>query len=81
MLHNCKIYNYIVSILYTIIESLHNIGIQVGYIILDDGWQKININRQMQGFEANLSKFPGGLKGLIDQVKKKYPYIEHFGVW
>jgi hypothetical protein len=35
----------------------------------------------MQGFEANLSKFPDGLKGLIDQVKKKFPYIEHFGVW
>ncbi|CAB4386409.1 unnamed protein product [Rhizophagus irregularis] len=63
------------------LNSLHNIGIQVGYVILDDGWQKIDDNKRMQGFEANLEKFPSGLKGLIDQVKKEFPYIKHFGVW
>ncbi|CAG8687306.1 7311_t:CDS:2 [Funneliformis caledonium] len=63
------------------LRSLHNVGIQIGYIILDDGWQKINKNREMQGFEANQEKFPSGLKGLIDKVKKEFPYVENFGVW
>ncbi|CAI2189586.1 13990_t:CDS:2 [Funneliformis geosporum] len=63
------------------LRSLHNVGIQIGYIILDDGWQQINKNREMQGFEANLEKFPSGLKGLINKVKKEFPYVENFGVW
>src|SRR6266542_1610337 len=63
------------------LRSLHNAGIQIGYVILDDGWQRINKNREMQGFEANLEKFPNGLKRLIDKMKKEFPYIEDFGVW
>ncbi|RIA90617.1 Glycoside Hydrolase Family 36 protein [Glomus cerebriforme] len=63
------------------LNSLHNIGIQVGYVILDDGWQKVDNHRRIQGFEADLGKFPFGLKGIVDQVKKEFPYIEHFGVW
>jgi len=63
------------------LDSLHKIGIQVGYIILDDGWQKVDNNKRMQTFEADSEKFPGGLKGLIDQVKEKFPYVKYFGVW
>lgn len=62
-------------------ESLDSSGIHVGYAIIDDGWQRVNQHtKQLQSFEAN-EKFPHGLKSLIQEVKEKYFYLKHIGVW
>ncbi|CAG8454597.1 5043_t:CDS:2 [Acaulospora colombiana] len=63
-----------------VLHSLDSSGIHVGYVIMDDGWQQVSHNRQLQSFEVN-EKFPDGLKFFIQGVKEKYPYLEHFGVW
>ncbi|RHZ54963.1 hypothetical protein Glove_421g81 [Diversispora epigaea] len=53
----------------------------VGYVILDDGWQRVNqSHKSLQSFEAN-EKFPNGLKSLIQNIKERYFYLKQFGVW
>ncbi|CAG8592594.1 3381_t:CDS:2, partial [Ambispora leptoticha] len=63
------------------LQSLEHVGIHVGYVILDDGWQQVNQLEQLKSFKPDSEKFPEGLKGLISDVKAKFPYLEHFGVW
>ncbi|CAG8547692.1 11582_t:CDS:2 [Ambispora gerdemannii] len=63
------------------LKSLDSVGVHVGYVILDDGWQQVNQIDQLKSFEPDPKKFPEGLKGLISKVKGKFPYLKHFGVW
>ncbi|KAK9448618.1 raffinose synthase or seed imbibition protein Sip1-domain-containing protein [Limtongia smithiae] len=62
------------------LASLHERGVRIGMLILDDGWQVVNDQRQLVRFEAN-EKFPMGLKYTVDAIKAKYPYIKHVSVW
>lgn len=63
------------------LEGLDRQGIRVNGVIIDDGWQDIDDERRWQSFEPIKSKFPNGLKGTVDTLKKRYPYIRHVGVW
>ncbi|CAG8529412.1 16054_t:CDS:2 [Acaulospora morrowiae] len=63
------------------LQSLDEIGVHVGYVILDDGWQQFNDRDQLESFEPNPKKFPDGLKGLICKLKERFQYVRHFGVW
>ncbi|CAG8524454.1 5775_t:CDS:2 [Acaulospora colombiana] len=63
------------------LQSLDKIGVHVGYVLLDDGWQQFNGRDQLESLEVDSRKFPKGLKGLINEAKKRFHYLKHFGVW
>lgn len=56
-------------------------NIPIGYLLLDDGWQCISEQRQLNGFDAMKERFPKGLKQSIETLKSKFPAIEYIGVW
>lgn len=60
------------------LRFLDDKGIAPGFIILDDGWQSGDENKELISFEAN-EKFPG-LKKTIRQVKQKYG-VHRFLLW
>ncbi|KAK9371244.1 glycoside hydrolase superfamily [Lipomyces kononenkoae] len=62
------------------LQDLHDRGIRVGVVILDDGWQVTNEKRQLMQFDAN-ERFPGGLKHTVSTIKSTFPYIQHVAVW
>ncbi|KAK9237685.1 raffinose synthase or seed imbibition protein Sip1-domain-containing protein [Lipomyces kononenkoae] len=62
------------------LQELHDRGIRVGVVILDDGWQVTNEKRQLMQFDAN-DRFPGGLKHTVSTIKSTFPYIKHVAVW
>nr|CAG8555677.1 3602_t:CDS:2 [Entrophospora candida] len=64
-----------------VLESLDSNGIKIGYLLLDDGWQQTNNEKQLKDIEADQYKFPQGLKGFIDEAKRKFPYLQYFGAW
>lgn len=64
-------------------------GVHFTTLLLDDNWQtlgKTKLDYSCPGFrgwsrfEAN-DDFPGGLSGLITEIKVKYPHIQYVGVW
>ncbi|CAG8596289.1 3246_t:CDS:2, partial [Cetraspora pellucida] len=67
--------------IFDVLSSLDTIGVHIGYFILDDGWQQVNKNRQLQNFEPKAELYPDGFKGIISNIKEKFPYIKYFGVW
>ena len=69
------------------LDSLAAHGIKVSSLIIDDNWQSLEPGkdtgqneRRMTRFEAN-SQFPGGLKTLTSQIRKKFPWIRDIAVW
>lgn len=63
------------------VGGLDKQGIKVNGVIIDDGWQDIDDRRRWQSFKPPTSKFPNGLRGTVELLKKRYPYIKHVGVW
>uniref|UniRef100_A0A060T979 ARAD1D09526p n=1 Tax=Blastobotrys adeninivorans TaxID=409370 RepID=A0A060T979_BLAAD len=63
------------------ISDLDSMGVRISTIIIDDGWQKTNSHRQLQGFEPNIDRFPRGLQGLVREIRLKFPYVVDIGVW
>lgn len=65
------------------LERLRELGLPVGYVILDDGWLSVRENpaggSRLTGFAAN-DKFPGGLAALIADAKKTFG-VKRFLVW
>jgi len=61
------------------LESFKAGGLVPPLVILDDGWLDVK-NDQLNSFEADKTKFPEGLKGVIDKAKSKYG-VKIFGVW
>lgn len=68
------------------IFSLQKAGVSPAYVIINEGWQQLAINRHsphgtpaLASFQANISLFPGGLKKLIEQLKKLG--VQEVGVW
>lgn len=63
------------------LTSLKKSEVPVNYIMLDDGWQTVNKQQEMVTMEANVDKFPGGLKHTVSNIKLNYPWIKSIGVW
>lgn len=62
--------------------SLYSEHIPIGYLILDDGWQKISQDKQqLVSLDACDEKFPCGLQQTISRLKSKYPFVQSIGVW
>ena len=57
-------------------------GIDVSFIIIDDGWLRTTGRASAQrltGFEIN-DQFPEGLKATVDKIKNEYG-VKYVGVW
>lgn len=52
--------------------SLRQEGVQLGYVLLDKGWQG-------SSFDADPTLFPSGLKGFVEDLQ--HAGISHVGVW
>ena len=63
------------------IGSLEDAGVNLGYVLLDDGWESVNRNRRLlTSFEPDPKKFPHGLKWLVDKVTRDYG-VPYFLIW
>lgn len=61
--------------------GLRQQGIQPGYVLIDEGWQKTVVEggrRLLSGFEADADKFPMGLAGLVKELQRAG--VHHVGV-
>ncbi|KAF2752059.1 glycoside hydrolase family 36 protein [Sporormia fimetaria CBS 119925] len=69
------------------LDSLHEHGINIKSLIIDDGWQSCNNEGQDQfrrgwlEFEAAKERFPQGLKATIKDIRAKHKDIQHVAVW
>lgn len=57
----------------------------VSNLMIDDNWQFLagrnyGSSGTWSSFEAN-EKFPNGLKGLVSNLRARFPYLKHIGVW
>jgi len=67
--------------LYDAARSFQNDQYAMPWMLIDDGWQMLDASgRKMSGFDAVRKKFPLGLSGTINNMKKKYG-VPHVGVW
>lgn len=62
------------------LQDLHDKGVFVSTVIIDDNWQSLDNQRRWDKFEAN-EYFPNGLKGLTSEIKRRFKYIAHIAVW
>ena len=67
-------------------ESLRRSGYNPSFILIDEGWQQLEVNAEdksrkwtLQSFDADLKRFPKGIKGLVDDLHKLG--VKHVGVW
>ncbi|WP_184676727.1 Sip1-related alpha-galactosidase [Algisphaera agarilytica] len=61
------------------LQRLHEQGIHPSLLILDDGWLQ-HTDQKLTHFEPDPTKFPDGLKPMIDRCKSEFG-VEQFGVW
>ncbi len=61
------------------IASFEGAPVQLGYMLLDDGWQDADAEGRLLSCEPN-AKFPRGLAPLIHEAKRRLG-LRHFGVW
>lgn len=66
--------------LYQAMDSLKAHDIPVAYMIIDDGWSEVLDNRLLS-MELNRDKFSCTLKGIVDNLKSRYPQLKRIGVW
>lgn len=68
------------------LEVLSKNGIEISNLIIDDNWQSLdfsgvdNFYHRWTGFEANAENFPGDLKELISEIRKRHPHIVDIAV-
>jgi hypothetical protein len=62
------------------LQDLHDNGIFVTTVIIDDNWQSLDIKMRWEKFEAN-EYFPNGLKGLTSEIRRRFKHIKHIAVW
>lgn len=71
-----------------ILESIHSLfqaGIHLEFVLIDEGWQDlaqdIGQGRRpaMASFGADVERFPSGIKGIVEDLKKLG--VRHVGVW
>ncbi|KAF3928351.1 Alpha-galactosidase [Orbilia brochopaga] len=70
------------------VSDLYDAKIKVETIIIDDNWQSLDNNgrgdqfaKRWLEFEADKKAFPRGLKGLVDDIKRKHTGVKHVAVW
>lgn len=53
----------------------------ISWVLIDDGWSEANmVTKKLRGLDADQKKFPEGLAGTIDRLKKEYQ-VSRVGVW
>lgn len=60
-------------------EELRTKNIKLDWLLIDDGWSQCRDN-QLWAFEEDLQKFPDGLRGTVERLKKEYG-VKYVGVW
>ncbi|KAG1056579.1 hypothetical protein G6F43_001552 [Rhizopus delemar] len=65
------------------LSSLKDNNIPVNYLLLDDGWGDIILDRsQLASFDVCPAKFPmGDLQQTVQKIKERYPFIKYVGIW
>ncbi|KAM3064699.1 hypothetical protein ACMFMG_011270 [Clarireedia jacksonii] len=70
--------------------ALHDLdasGIYPSTIIIDDGWQSVVpygstvFQHRLESIQASSKSFPGGLKKLVSQIRKEFPFMKNVGIW
>ena len=63
------------------IQELKEKDIPARWVLIDDGWLDADYEKQvLKGLDADREKFPDGLAGCVEKLKKDYG-IRHVGVW
>ena len=61
------------------VRSLHDAGVPIGFVLIDDGWLSIK-NNKLIAYGADRTKFPEGLRGVARTLHDTW-HIPHVGVW
>jgi hypothetical protein len=72
----------------TVVKSIRHLrlkGFNVAYVMIEEGWQQCAVNHQdrllrpcLASFDADSTRFPNGLRGLVDTLKDLG--VNHVGV-
>jgi raffinose synthase len=60
-------------------RSLREKRVPFGFVLVDDGWLSTR-DQKLTGFDADASKFPGGMQSLARRLHEE-ERVEHVGVW
>ena len=67
--------------IYEKVQELAEKKIPARWILIDDGWLDADYeNNLLKGFDADRGKFPDGLSGCVQRLKKAFG-IDYVGVW
>lgn len=67
--------------IYDKLGELGEKGLPVKWALIDDGWSQADYQKQeLTGLDADLEKFPGGLRETTRRIRQDYG-VEHIGVW
>ncbi|MFL6257747.1 MAG: Sip1-related alpha-galactosidase [Pyrinomonadaceae bacterium] len=61
------------------VRSMREKRIPLGFVLVDDGWLSVK-EQKLTGFDADPSKFPGGMAALARRLREEYK-VPHVGVW
>lgn len=61
------------------VRSLRDKNVPLGFVLVDDGWLSVK-DQKLTAFEADASKFPGGMAALARRLHEEYR-VPHVGVW
>lgn len=62
-------------------QELKEKKIPARWVLIDDGWLNADYEKQvLRGLDADREKFPEGLEGCVERLKKKYG-VDYVGVW
>lgn len=66
--------------IYAKLDEFRSKNVKLRWMIIDDGWSKVNDKGRLVSFEAEPSKFPDGLKECVRRIKEDYG-VQYVGVW
>lgn len=61
------------------VRSMREKRIPFGFVLVDDGWLSVR-DQKLTAFDADTSKFPGGMSSLARRLRDEYK-VPHVGVW
>jgi raffinose synthase len=61
------------------VRSMREKQIPLGFVLVDDGWLSVKAQK-LTAFDADPSKFPGGMAALARRLREEYK-VPHVGVW
>jgi hypothetical protein len=61
------------------VRSIREKQIPLGFVLVDDGWLSVK-DQKLTAFDADASKFPGGIAALARRLREEYG-VAHVGVW